>query len=86
MRATSTSAHTLPDSPLIRDRRTFIVKACKDRSVLHLGCAEWPNTYESLKDGTLLHYLLSKVSSRLFGIDLCEQGLSGLKSHGFEEQ
>jgi 2-polyprenyl-3-methyl-5-hydroxy-6-metoxy-1,4-benzoquinol methylase len=83
MHSTSPAVHRLPDVPLISDRRGFIARACKNRSVLHLGCADWPLTGESLKDGTHLHSLLSKVSNRLFGVDLCEPGLSVLKAHGF---
>lgn len=84
MQDTSLTVHPFFNVPLISDRRSFIVRACKNRSVLHLGCAEWPLTGESLTDGTLLHASISEVSSRLFGIDLCEQGLSILRAHGFE--
>jgi 2-polyprenyl-3-methyl-5-hydroxy-6-metoxy-1,4-benzoquinol methylase len=77
--------HRIPDVAMINDRRGFIAKACENRSVLHLGCAEWPLTAESLQDGTLLHLRISKVSNRAFGIDLCEQGLSVLRAHGFRD-
>jgi 2-polyprenyl-3-methyl-5-hydroxy-6-metoxy-1,4-benzoquinol methylase len=85
MRQTSLMVHRIPDVAIIRDRRGFITKACENRSVLHLGCAEWPLTSESLQDGTLLHLKLSEVSNRAFGIDLCEQGLSILRAHGFRD-
>jgi hypothetical protein len=77
--------HKIPDVERIRDRRGFIVKACENRSVLHLGCADWPLTAESLQDGTLLHLSVSKVSKRTFGIDSSEQGLSVLRAHGFRD-
>jgi len=81
----SPMVHKIPDVATIRDRRGFIVKACENRSVLHLGCADWPLTAESLQDGTLLHLSLSKVSNRTFGIDSSEEGLSILRAHGFRD-
>lgn len=77
--------HRIPGSAIISDRRVFISKACENRTVLHLGCAEWPRTVESLQDGTLLHMALSRVSKRIFGIDLSESGLSILRNHGFRD-
>jgi 2-polyprenyl-3-methyl-5-hydroxy-6-metoxy-1,4-benzoquinol methylase len=85
MAKTPLMVHTIPDVPVISDRERFIAKACENRSILHLGCAGWPLTEESLRDGTLLHLALSKVSARAFGIDLCEQGLSVLRNHGFTD-
>jgi 2-polyprenyl-3-methyl-5-hydroxy-6-metoxy-1,4-benzoquinol methylase len=85
MRQTSLTVHKISDIASIRDRRGFIVKACENRSVLHLGCADWPLTAESLQDGTLLHLSLSKVSNRTFGMDSSEEGLSVLRAHGFRD-
>jgi len=85
MSHSSPMVHRIPDVANVRDRRDFIIKACENRSVLHLGCADWPLTAESLQDGTLLHLSLSKVSSRTFGIDSSEQGLSILRAHGFRD-
>jgi 2-polyprenyl-3-methyl-5-hydroxy-6-metoxy-1,4-benzoquinol methylase len=85
MGRSSIMVHKIPDVASIRDRKGFIVKACENRSVLHLGCADWPLTAESLQDGTLLHLSLSKVSNRAFGIDSSEQGLSVLRAHGFRD-
>jgi 2-polyprenyl-3-methyl-5-hydroxy-6-metoxy-1,4-benzoquinol methylase len=83
MGRSSLMVHKIPDVASISDRRGFIVRACENRSVLHLGCADWPLTAESLLDGTLLHLSLSKVSNRTFGLDSSEQGLSVLRAHGF---
>jgi 2-polyprenyl-3-methyl-5-hydroxy-6-metoxy-1,4-benzoquinol methylase len=77
--------HPIPNAAAISDREEFITRTCQNRSVLHLGCAGWPLTEESLRDGTLLHSALSKVSARAFGMDLCEEGLSVLRSHGFRD-
>jgi hypothetical protein len=85
MPQTSTMVNRIPDVVIVGDRRGFIAKACQNRSVLHLGCAEWPLTAQSLSDGTLLHLMLSRVSTRVFGIDFSEQGLSLLRAYGFTD-
>jgi predicted TPR repeat methyltransferase len=70
--------------PLV-DRANFIASLCKGRCVMHLGCAAWPLTAQQLEDGSLLHLGLSKVSRRIYGIDLSEEGLSFLRKRGFKD-
>ena len=67
------------------DRAIFIAGLCKGRCVMHLGCAAWPLTEQQLEDGSLLHLALSKVSRRVYGIDLSEEGLSFLRKRGFKD-
>jgi hypothetical protein len=81
----SLMVHKIPKCTIIRDRGAFIAKTCENRSVLHLGCAGWPLTTESALDGSLLHLRLSRVSTRAFGIDICERGLLLLRSVGFKD-
>ncbi|MGC1687149.1 MAG: class I SAM-dependent methyltransferase, partial [Candidatus Acidiferrales bacterium] len=67
------------------DRVNFIANLCKGRCVMHLGCAAWPLTEQQLDDGSLLHLALSKVSRRVYGIDLNEEGLAFLRERGFKD-
>jgi len=77
--------HRIPDTRLIGDRAGFIARACENRSVLHLGCAEWPTTAESLRDGTLLHLAVASAARRALGVDLSEEGLAILRASGFRD-
>ncbi|MFQ5785437.1 MAG: class I SAM-dependent methyltransferase [Alphaproteobacteria bacterium] len=51
------------------DRVDFLLDCCREREVLHLGCADHPYTRERLADGSWLHRALSEVAARCFGID-----------------
>jgi predicted TPR repeat methyltransferase len=64
------------------ERAALIGKAIAGRSVLHIGCADWPVTAERLACGTLLHSLLSKCARSVDGIDLSEEGVRCLQAHG----
>jgi len=70
---------------MVDDRRAFIANACKNRSIVHLGCADWPFTAQGLWNDTLLHVILAKVSKRVLGIDQSDEGLSLLRASGFED-
>lgn len=72
-----------PEGPV--QRVEYILKRCKDRKVLHLGCTNWPYTQASLEDGTLLHKALAEHTSRLYGIDADEHGLEVLRGEGFRD-
>ena len=85
MSQNSLMAHRIHHVRLVSDRLAFIAEACRGKSVLHLGCAEWPLTAQSLDDGTLLHMILSRVAKRLIGIDLNAEGISLLRASGFAE-
>jgi SAM-dependent methyltransferase len=65
------------------DRVTFIKRSCEGRSVLHLGCTNWPYTAESFENNVLLHTDLSKISTELYGFDLDQEGIDSLAERGF---
>lgn len=67
----------------IVSRESFIIERCKGRSVLHLGCVDYPFLDERLTAGSLLHSKLSRVTSVLYGVDLDESGLDTMRAHGF---
>lgn len=65
-------------------RVDFIKNACGDRSVLHLGCTNYPYTRQSIDDKMLLHFELEDVASELYGFDFDEAGLDILRDAGGE--
>ena len=67
----------LPSS--LVDREQFILEACRGRSVLHLGCADFPYTEESLASGTWLHDKVSNVASLCLGVDLDGDSVARLR-------
>ena len=54
------SHYPLPKKQVNRER--FIIDCCKDKKVLHLGCADWPYTEERIQDGSWLHEKISNVT------------------------
>jgi 2-polyprenyl-3-methyl-5-hydroxy-6-metoxy-1,4-benzoquinol methylase len=69
----------------VSDRAAFIANMCRDRCVMHLGCAAWPLTDQQWRDGMLLHVPVSKAARRAYGIDLSEEGLVFLRDRGFKD-
>lgn len=72
-----------------RDRRLVqrtpaLIELSRGRSVLHLGCTNWPYTAESLRSGALLHQHLRGVASELWGLDEDPLGLQALQDLGFD--
>jgi 2-polyprenyl-3-methyl-5-hydroxy-6-metoxy-1,4-benzoquinol methylase len=65
------------------DRRTYILDACRDRRVLHLGCVDHPFLHERLASGDLLHAAIDACAAELWGIDLDRTGLETLRAAGF---
>lgn len=64
------------------ERLTYIVKECKGKSVLHLGCTYSPETKERFESGHLLHLHIQKVAKELYGIDLDADSITYLKEKG----
>ncbi len=67
------------------DRTSYLASTCSNRSVLHVGCSDFPITAERLRQKTLLHEHLAKVCSRLVGIDNSEEGIRILQESGFAD-
>lgn len=65
------------------DRRAYILDACRDARVLHLGCVDHPFLHERLVSGDLLHAAIAEVASDLWGVDLDRAGLDTLRAAGF---
>ena len=63
-------------------RTDFILAECAGKRVLHLGCANYPYTEESIKHNMLLHFQLEKVAAELYGLDFDKEGIEILTAHG----
>lgn len=72
-------------TPEIVQRLDLIEKLCKGRSVLHLGCTNWPYTQEAIDDGSLLHFRLAESASELYGFDFDEEGIEVLREAGTKD-
>ena len=63
-------------------RLDFVREACKGKSVLHLGCTDYPYTRDAIKNGMLLHFELEKIATEVYGFDFDEGGLDILRENG----
>lgn len=63
-------------------RLDLIREFCRGKSVLHLGCTNYPYTEESIKNGMLLHDDLASVAADLWGLDSDIRGISALNERG----
>lgn len=66
----------------IVDREEEILSLCKNKKVLHVGCADTPYTLQ--REDDLLHRRISKITDQLWGIDLSIEGCSLLRKMGFD--
>lgn len=74
----------MTESLKLVQRLDFIKRISEGKSVLHLGCTNWPYTLEAMDAGTLLHKDLAEVSRELYGFDFDQEGIDVLASKGFE--
>lgn len=54
---------------VIVNREDFIIKFCKDKTVLHVGFTDYPYTKEKLEQNNLLHTNIKHVAKFVLGID-----------------
>jgi SAM-dependent methyltransferase len=73
----------VPSFSLVQ-RIDFLKSLCRERSVLHLGCTNWPYREQSSGDERFLHHVLSKSASELWGLDSDIEGLTALNEQGVE--
>jgi SAM-dependent methyltransferase len=67
--------------PLVQ-RLDYLKELCSGRSVLHLGCADWPYTEQHWDKGLILHRALREFSGELWGIDNDRESLDLLAKQG----
>lgn len=63
-------------------RLEFIRSQCAGKKVLHLGCANYPFTQDSIDKKMLLHFELESIASELYGFDFDQAGLDILAANG----
>jgi SAM-dependent methyltransferase len=63
-------------------RVDFIKKLCAGKRVLHLGCANYPYTQDSIDNEMLLHFDLERTAGELYGFDFDQKGLDILAAAG----
>ncbi len=76
--------HSLPKKVGLKRREQFVLEYCSGKRVLHLGCTDAGLTEDRIKAGRLLHSELSKVTARLYGVDIDQHGLDRLRSLGHD--
>jgi SAM-dependent methyltransferase len=67
--------------PLVQ-RVDYLKETCRGKTVLHLGCTNWPYTQDVLDEGTLLHLELQGIARELSGLDADQEGLDLLGGLG----
>lgn len=63
-------------------RLDLIMDFCQGKSVLHLGCTNYPYTEAAIANDMLLHFELEKIASEIYGFDADQQGLEILARNG----
>jgi SAM-dependent methyltransferase len=63
-------------------RVDLIMEMCAGKKVLHLGCANYPYTQNSIDNQMLLHYDIEKSAGELYGFDFDQPGLDILAANG----
>lgn len=67
-------------------RNELLVRLCKGKRVLHLGCADHPGLIERRRaQGDYLHDLLAASCSRLVGADTNDEGLNLMRTMGIAD-
>jgi 2-polyprenyl-3-methyl-5-hydroxy-6-metoxy-1,4-benzoquinol methylase len=67
------------------NRDAAILAECGGKSVLHVGAADAPFEMEKGRAGELLHQKISKVASRLTGVDVDAEAVQRLAELGIED-
>ncbi len=66
-------------------RLDLIKEVCSGKSVLHLGCTNYPYTEAAIKNKMLLHFELEAVAGDLWGMDADQAGIDILRTNGSKQ-
>jgi SAM-dependent methyltransferase len=72
----------MPKDFSVVQRTETILDLCRGKSVLHLGCTNYPYTDDAIAKDMLLHPEIEKVAGEVYGIDSDEQGIKELTERG----
>lgn len=64
----------------IYNRVDFIINFCTNKNVLHIGCTDYPYTFQKLTDNSLLHLQVKQVAATLSGVDNSEQSIKDFRN------
>jgi SAM-dependent methyltransferase len=74
---------TSPPAPMpLVQRVAFLQELCAGRSVLHLGCTNWPYMGISSADDRFLHAALMRAAAEVWGIDADREGIEVMARDG----
>ena len=73
----------VPEVKIVKGRREYVLKKCRNKRVLHLGCVDEGLVSERIKGEKFLHGLLKSVASELWGVDISHEGIEYLRKLGF---
>ncbi len=75
----------MADRPKLVQRIDFLRDISRGKTVLHLGCTNFPYTQESIDNKMLLHHGLEAVAGDLWGIDADQEGIDTLLAAGSKQ-
>lgn len=68
-----------PKMKFVPDREAYLVNVCRNKVVLHLGCADALHFDGHLRTGRHLHVLISAVAREAYGVDLDQRAIEKLR-------
>jgi hypothetical protein len=77
--------HKLQAGHIEKDRDSLLLRLCEGKSVIHVGCTDFPLTSERIDEGRDLHKKLLGATQFLIGVDIDRAGLARMeKEYGGE--
>jgi SAM-dependent methyltransferase len=77
--------HTLPAANFVGSRNPALLRLCEGRTVLHLGFVDEGLIEDRLRHHNWLHAELTRVASRVVGVDISGEGVQRAKEVGFSD-
>jgi 2-polyprenyl-3-methyl-5-hydroxy-6-metoxy-1,4-benzoquinol methylase len=68
----------------IQSRLFLFKKHLQDKKVLHIGCSDWPDTEEKIKNKKLLHQYLTGFTKELYGMDYSQESVEMMLKSGIK--
>jgi 2-polyprenyl-3-methyl-5-hydroxy-6-metoxy-1,4-benzoquinol methylase len=79
----SVRVYEATEIPLVLDRQGYLSALARGKSVLHIGCTDYPITEQRIERNQLLHARLQETASYLLGIDISKEGLEAMRKRGY---
>ena len=61
------------------ERDPWLVSICQGKTVLHLGCTDYPLTQSRIEENRILHQRLAAGAREIVGVDIDEPGIKELR-------